>query len=232
MKSKNDTLPRKYGIILFQAFESLDVFGPLNALQMVSREYKMDLSLISSTNLEPVTTGPRTPSMNPMNSSFFQSVVPTHTVDNPPDDLDVLLVPGGLGTIAPDINSTVDYIRDVYPSLQYIITVCTGARLAARAGVLDGKRATTNKLSYNRVTPLGPEVNWVPAARWTHDGKVWTSSGVSAGIDVTLAFIEEVYSADVAEQVANWMEYERADGPGDDPFAGLNNLTTQNEFVS
>ena len=183
----------------------------------------MDLALISS-NLDPVSTKPRSPSMNPKNSTFFQSVVPTHTLEDAPD-LDVLIVPGGLGTRAPDLNTTIDYITATYPKLQYFLSVCTGAGLAARAGVLDGKRATTNKASWAGTIALGPKVKWVSRARWTVDGNVWTSSGISAGIDMTLAFIADIYGDDVATRLANSMEYERHLDSDWDPYASIFNVT-------
>jgi transcriptional regulator GlxA family with amidase domain len=220
---QTEALPKRYGMLLFQAFETLDVFGPLDALQILSRQYNMDLALISATP-DPVTTRPRAPSMNPKNSSFFQSVMPTHTLKNAPD-LDVLIIPGGLGTRAPDLQTTIDYIAATYPKLQYLITVCTGAGLAARAGVLDGKKATTNKASWAGTIALGPKVKWVSQARWTVDGNIWTSSGISASIDVTLAFIAHVYGDDVATGLANSMEYERHQDPSCDPFASIFNVT-------
>ena len=210
-------------MLLFPAFESLDVFGPLDALQMLSRQYQMDLALISQT-MDQVSTRPRSPSMNPKNSTFFQSVAPTHTLNNAPD-LDVLIVPGGLGTRAPDLNSTIEYIATTYPKLQYLITICTGSGLAAQAGVLDGKRATTNKASWKNIIPLGPKVKWVDQARWTVDGNIWTSSGISAGIDTTLAFIQHVYGEKVATGLADSMEYNWHRDPDWDPFAGIFNVT-------
>jgi transcriptional regulator GlxA family with amidase domain len=220
---KPDGLPKSYGMLLFPAFESLDVFGPLDALQTLSRSYKMDLALISST-LDPVTTKPRSLSMNPENSTFFQSVVPTHTLESAPP-LDVLIVPGGLGTRAPDLNSTIHWIAKTYPTLKYLITVCTGAGLAAQSGVLDGKKATTNKASWASTVKLGPKVHWVSHARWTVDGNIWTSSGISASIDVTLAFIDKVYGSNVAKELAYTMEYERHEDPSWDPFANYFNVT-------
>lgn len=83
------------------------------------------------------------------------------------------------------------------------------------------KKATSNKASWNEIVALGPHVNWIPTARWAVDGNIWTSAGVSAGIDVTLAFIEAVYGEESARTVANAMEYERHMDPGNDPFAGM-----------
>ena len=209
--------PTSYGVLLYRAFEPLDVFGPLTALQTTSRYHHMTLSLISAT-LDPVTTEPLTPRMNPQNSSFFQQVLPTHTLATAPP-LDVLLVPGGLGSRSPFLNDSIAFIADRFDSLQYLLTVCTGSMLAAKAGVLDGRRATANKASWNETVALGPAVNWVPTARWVEDGKVWTSSGVSAGIDLTLAFIEHIYGAENASTIADYMEFERAESSLDDPFA-------------
>lgn len=83
--------------------------------------------------------------------------MPTHTYDTAPTDIEVLIVPGGFGNRLPAAIPTVEYIRRVYPSLKYLITVCTGSGLAARAGVLDHKRATTNKFAFYETSKLGPK---------------------------------------------------------------------------
>lgn len=90
--------------------------------------------------------------------------------------------------------------------------------------MLDGKRATTNKMAWREITALGPRVEWVARARWVHDGKVWSSSGVSAGIDVAFAWIESVFGKEVAEKIAVGMEYERRRDASYDPFAELHGL--------
>lgn len=157
--------------------------------------------------------------------SIGQSIVPTHTFANAPE-LDVLLVPGGQGSrgSSPSILETIAFIRDSYPKLKYLITVCTGAGLAARAGVLDGRSATTNKKSWKDIIALRPEVNWIARARWVTDGNIWTSSGVSAGIDVTLAWIGEVFGEEMAQSIADTNEYTRHTNAHVDPFADLYGL--------
>lgn len=137
----------------------------------------MNLYLIAET-LDPVTSEPASAAMNSKNSSFWPMILPTHTFANTPE-LDVLFVPGGAGVRAPDVKNITDFIADRYPSLEYLITVCTGAGLAAKSGVLDGKRATTNKSAWSTVTAWGPNVNWIRQARWVVDGNIWTSAGVS-----------------------------------------------------
>ncbi|KAK0208048.1 class I glutamine amidotransferase-like protein [Desarmillaria ectypa] len=223
LAQSNESVPINYGIVVFPAFQALDVFGPLDALKMLSFAYSLNLSIIAET-LDPVTTKPRSSQMNPMNSNFSESIVPTHTFDYPPESLDVLIVPGGLGTHAPNLNATINYIAATYPSLQYLTTVCTGATLAARAGILDGKNATTNKKSWEWATSQGPNVNWIFHARWVVDGNIYSTSGVSAGIDGTFAFMEAVYGAEATESVANSMEYVRETNSSRDPFAELYGL--------
>ncbi|KAF5856233.1 hypothetical protein ETB97_007686 [Aspergillus alliaceus] len=174
----------------------------------------MTIYILSST-LDPVSTRPPQKA-----TATGQSILPTHTFASAPS-LDVLLIPGGLGTRFPTvaIEHAVNFVKSTHAHLKYIITVCTGTSLAARAGILDGKRATTNKMAWAEITALRPQVEWVPHARWVVDGNIWTSSGVSAGIDVTLAWVEEVFGVKVAEEIAQGMEYEWHRDPTHDPFA-------------
>lgn len=180
--------------------------------------FPMKLSILAET-LEPVST--KLPATN--GPDFGQSVNPTHTFASPPP-LDVLLIPGGLGALAPGIQNAIDFVGKVYPSLQYLITVCNGASIPARAGILDGKRATTNKMRYLIDTAQRPQVKWVAHARWVVDGNIWTSSGVSAGLDTVFAFIAAVYGEEASEKVSNILEYERHRDPSWDPYAELNGL--------
>jgi len=181
---------RSFGFIIYQGFDTLDVMGPLEALQTLARKVSIDVSFIGET-LDPVSPKPAV--MTPISQNAWQDVVPTHTYDNPPSDLEVLMVPGrrssgryqdisltqtgGAWSRNPDLNTTFDFLKDTYPELKYFFTACTGSYVAARSGLLDGKRATTNKAAYTSLTPLVPAVDWVPHARWVVDGNIWTTSG-------------------------------------------------------
>ncbi|KAH6622479.1 DJ-1/PfpI family protein [Boeremia exigua] len=209
--------PVNYGMVLFPGFQALDVFGPLDALNLLSRTNKMNLCIIGQ-SMDAISTKVANGELG--GSNFEQLVLPTHTFETAPA-LDVLIVPGGQGTRTPDAIYTIEFIKRMYPSLQYLITICTGSGLAARAGVLDGKRATTNKLSWDATVALRQEVDWIHKARWVQDGNIWTSSGISAGIDVTFAWIEAIYGHDIAENIANRMEYNRMTDSSKDPFADL-----------
>ena len=102
-----------------------------------------------------------------------------------------------------------------------VTSVCTGAAILARAGVLDGRRATGNKAFFQWVADQGPRVSWVREARWVVDGKFATSSGVSAGIDMALDLIARTAGTETAENLARAMEYEWHRDAGWDPFAKL-----------
>jgi len=73
------------------------------------------------------------------------------------------------------------FVQQRYPTLEYLASVCTGSGILANAGVLSGKRATTNKAAWAQVVSIGSNITWVPSARWVQDGNIWTSSGVAAG---------------------------------------------------
>jgi putative intracellular protease/amidase len=136
----------------------MDVFGPMEVFQALARQTHLELSMLART-LDDVTTETVNPSMNRFNSTFFPKFVPTHTyADNPP--IDVLVVPGGMAARSPDLGPELEYIRKVFPRLKYLITICTGAGIAAQSGVLDGRRATTNKSAWKGITAMGPKVKW------------------------------------------------------------------------
>ncbi|KAK2005472.1 DJ-1/PfpI family protein [Colletotrichum eremochloae] len=203
--------PKNWAVAIYDSFDTIDVFGPLNPLWYLAFSLQMNLALIAPT-LSPVWVQPADPALNKQNSSFWFS------------DIEVLLIPGGPGSVLGNVDEVIDFVKDTYPSLKYLITTCTGAGIAARAGVLDEKRATTNKKAWTTITAMGPKVEWVSPARWTVDGNVWTSSGVTSGLDLIFAFIEEVYGKDYAKGLQDTIEYVRAENACDDPFAAVNDV--------
>ncbi|KAJ6786984.1 hypothetical protein PWT90_04117 [Aphanocladium album] len=215
--------PKNFGFVLYDSFDVLDIAGSIEPLYLLSARHQLNLSLIAK-DMQAVYMRPATNESNPAHSYFQLSVNPTHTFANPPQDLDVLFVPGGGGERLGNITAAVDFVRTTYPKVKYLITVCTGAGVAARAGVLDGKRATTNKASWSQITPLGKGVQWTSPARWVVDGNIWTSSGVTAGIDLMFAFIEKFYGKDIAQRIQAVTEHKRTFDPCDDPFGAINNV--------
>ena len=148
----------------------------------------------------------------------------TTFTDAPP--LDILLIPGGFGT-RPELENTamMTFLKDRSSHAQVVSSVCTGSALLAKAGLLDGKKATSNKQLFALSTAISDQVEWIEAARWVEDGKFWTSSGVSAGMDMTLAIIAQRFGQDAAEIAANNAEYTWHRDADTDPFVSeLNSL--------
>jgi putative intracellular protease/amidase len=148
----------------------------------------MTIAIIAS-EAGPVTTLPPPHVMMagkpPVDLSYMlrTSLVATHSFRDAPA-LDVLLVPGGVGNMAleqANNTSVEDFIARRFDQVDYLLSVCTGSVSLAKSGVLAGHKATTNKASWEWATSHGENISWVPTARWTQDGKIWTSSGVAAG---------------------------------------------------
>jgi transcriptional regulator GlxA family with amidase domain len=151
-------------------------------------------------------------------------IVATHTFEDAPH-LDVIVVPGGVGYFhLIEENNTVmeDFLVRRAPEADYLVSVCSGATVLARAGLLKGRRATTNKKLWWWTTDInhGSNITWVPSARWVDDGNIWTSSGVAAGIDMMWAFLRHLYGP-LVDQVMNTMEYTPHTDPDWDPFSVL-----------
>ncbi|KAI0447259.1 class I glutamine amidotransferase-like protein [Xylaria telfairii] len=213
MASQTKLPPTKFGVVIFPGFQALDAFGPLDTINNLSRITPLEFVTLAAT-LDPVNTRVPAP------GRVGQNIVPTHTFDNCPEDLEVLLVPGGYGARDPAITTPiVEFLKRIFPKLRFLLTVCTGSAIVAMSGLLDGRRATSNKKSWEWAISQGPAVNWVRQARWVVDGNVWTSSGVSAGIDLMFAFIEDQYGEEVAKDLARTAEYVRNTDSTSDPFA-------------
>ena len=198
------TVKCSIGIVLFQDFEILDVFGPIEMFGMYPENF--EIRLVAEQDGEVASAqGPR-------------SVI-DHTFS---DDIhyDVLLVPGGQGTRR-EVNNLVmlDWLAERSAKAQYVTSVCTGSAVLAKAGILDGIRATSNKMNFDWVVTQGPNVEWVREARWVEDGIYFTSSGVSAGMDMSLALIAKILGREAADKAALWAEYDWHKDSAWDPFA-------------
>ncbi len=197
------------GTLLFPGFELLDVFGPLEMFGALPDSYRLEMVAERP--------GPVASNQGP------QAVADVALAEAKP--YDIFLIPGGRGTRREVDNKVlVDWVRAHAESSTVVATVCTGAALLARTGLLDGRKATSNKAAFRWVMQQGPNVLWQPRARWVVDGKYFSSSGVSAGIDMALALIASLNGEETAERVATGAEYRWNRDPDDDPFAALYDL--------
>ncbi|MEO0795534.1 MAG: DJ-1/PfpI family protein [Verrucomicrobiota bacterium] len=193
------------GMVVFPEFELLDVFGPLEFLGNYPADFQL-IILGESTGAVPSIQGP--------------SIVAESALSETPE-VGILMVPGGIGSRKFVNNSeALKEIHRLATVARYVCSICTGAGILARAGLLNNKRATTNKLAYTWATSQGPSTKWIPHARWVQDGNTWTSAGVSAGMDMTLALIAEIHGSERAQEAAIYAEYTWNNDPNMDPFAG------------
>lgn len=102
---------------------------------------------------------------------------------------------------------------------KYCLSVCTGSALLAKTGLLNNKKATSNKKAFEWVKSINANVLWIEKARWVVDQKYYTSSGVSAGIDMVLGFVAERFGMIEAKKIAENIEYIWNSDPNNDPFA-------------
>jgi transcriptional regulator GlxA family with amidase domain len=197
------------GIVLFEGFELLDVFGPVELLAQLPQHFALDLL---------------GPAPGPVTSAQGVAVVADHAyADAPP--CDVVLVPGGIGTrrLVED-QGWLKWLREWAGPSDLVTSVCTGSGVLAAAGLLEGFRATSNKRAFAWASSQGNDVTWVPEARWVEDRGRWTSSGVAAGMDMTLALIARLHGDAVATETADRVEYDWHRDPAWDPFAAKNGL--------
>lgn len=201
---------RTVGALIYPNFELLDLFGPLEVLGWYCDEFRI------------VLVGPR-------RGAVPSNMGPSAQADVAMDegaDFDVLLVPGGWGRSIPvDTAALTPWLGRAARRADYVLSVCTGSALLALTGFLDGRAATTNKALFHWVAEKRPEVDWRPSARWVRDGRLFTSSGVSAGIDMALAALADMVGEERAEAAATGCEYQWHRDADADPFAARHGLS-------
>ncbi len=193
----------RLGAVLYEDFELLDAYGPLEMFGCLAEDIE---TVVIAEQKGPVksTGGPKT-------------LAEYDFTDAPA--LDLLLLPGGIGTLpALDNQNLLRFLRERCPDIPINMSVCSGSAIFAKAGLLDGLRATSNKMFFSLASSQSDKVEWVEKARWVDAGQYVTSSGVSAGTDMSLAVIERLFGAERAQQVAAFTEYQWHTDADSDPF--------------
>ena len=182
------------GIVIFPEVEELDFVGPWEIISMwsVHAEGPEQRFIVAQSN-EPVTC------------AKGLTVVPSVSFAQCPP-LDILVVPGGQGTRKEtDNESLISFISQQGKRCKAVLSVCTGSFLLHRAGLLNGKRATTHWNSLDRLKALGDVT--VAEDRFVEDGNIWSSAGVSAGTDMMLAFVASYAGEEAAAITQAAAEY-------------------------
>ncbi|HEX2947570.1 MAG TPA: DJ-1/PfpI family protein [Clostridia bacterium] len=192
----------KFNVILFNGFETLDAFGPVEVIGLLGKFYQ--LGYYSE------------------KGGIVRSIQGIGVETLPMSDIEkdgIIMIPGGFGART-EVNNAefIEGIKELAENSRFVLTVCTGSALLAKTGLLKNRRATSNKMSFEWAASQDPEVKWVRRARWTQDGKYYTSSGISAGIDMALGFVSDMISPEAAEKVACGIEYIWNRDRDSDPF--------------
>jgi putative intracellular protease/amidase len=191
------------GVVLYPGFEVLDVFGPV---EMWANVPDFQVVMIAEKG-------------GLVRSAQGAQVMADYDFDGAPK-LDVMMVPGGVGTRAELENPVfLNFLRRQDKTTEFTTSVCSGSALLAKAGLLKGRKATSNKAFFSLATSQDASVDWRKEARWVEDGKFFTSSGVSAGTDMALGLVARIYGKDQARRLARSLEYQWSEDADNDPFA-------------
>jgi cyclohexyl-isocyanide hydratase len=217
------------GFVIFPGITQLDFTGPFEVLSRLGTPPSISVpSKFSQSSVHVVAK-----TLRPVFSDRGLGIMPTSTFADAPS-LDLICVPGGAGVAeALDDEETVDFIRRQGRQARYVTSVCTGAFLLGAAGLLKGRRAATH-WAYVDLLPLAGATH--EKARIVRDGNVFTSGGVSSGIDFAFSVVAELAGPEVAEAIQLAVEYDPAPpfdaGHPDKASAAATALMTQrNEKV-
>jgi transcriptional regulator GlxA family with amidase domain len=189
--------PLTVAIVVFDDVETLDFAAPFEV-------FSLGGTRIVPGSLDVVTVGWK-PTVRAYNGL---TVLPT--IVGPPDrDVDVLVLPGGLG-VEPTLAKEPELVRWILTAAgaaSWVMSICSGALFLASAGLLRGRSANTHPSDYEALRRMDPSVHIAHEKRFVRDGKYVTSAGISAGIDSSLYLLSELVGGDAARRTAEWMEY-------------------------
>lgn len=190
--------PLTIGIVLFGDAEELDWTGPYEVFGMATQSIETARVVTIAESLEPV------------RCANGLRVLPDHDFSNAPE-LDVLLVPGGIGTRTERDNPAMTgWLAKTATGCQWVTSVCTGALLLHEAGLTTGKRVTTHWAFVEQLRKDAPKTTVLADVRYVRDGNVVTAAGVSAGIDMSLWLVGQIWNIEHARNTQRFMEYDPA----------------------
>ncbi|MBP2832649.1 DJ-1/PfpI family protein [Aquimarina sp. U1-2] len=188
---------RNVGILIFDNAEVLDFAGPFEVLSVTSELNNFELFNVFTV----------AENRNPISAVNGLSVNPKYDYKNSPD-IDILIISGGFGVRQQIKNeNTLNWIRNVHQKTEYTISICSGAMLLAALGLLDDKPYCTHHQVYDDIIEMVPTGIPQKDKRFVEVDKMYTSGGISAGIDVSFHIVEKMYEAQIAQKTARYMEY-------------------------
>ncbi|MBV9928101.1 MAG: DJ-1/PfpI family protein [Acidobacteria bacterium] len=189
---------KNVAILIFDEVEVLDFCGPFEVFSVAGRRSGLDPFHVYTVARE----------SRPVLARNGLSVNPAHTLGDCPRP-DVLVVPGGYGTRREMHNEALtDWIAERAKDVELLLSVCTGALLLAKAGLLEGLSATTHHGALGLLKEVAPNTEVLESERVVDNGKVIVSAGISAGIDMSLYAVGRLLGVEHAEETARYMEYD------------------------
>lgn len=194
-------MTRKILILGYPGIQALDVFGPSEVFATASLARAAAGGGDGGYQIAVVSAGG-----GPIATSSGLAIA-TAALPDPTEAVDTVVLPGGIGVHAARTDAaTVQWIRAAAAHARRVVSVCTGAFLAAQAGLLDGCRATTHWASADALAREFPAVTVDPEPIFVRSSEtVWTAAGVTAGVDLALALVEDDHSTELAQTVARWL---------------------------
>jgi transcriptional regulator GlxA family with amidase domain len=190
---------RNVAILIFNDVEVLDFAGPYEVFAVTDELHNHSLFNV-------YTVAKKKSAIQAKNKL---SINPAYGISDCPKP-DILVIPGGDGTTTLLENKVVlEWIQQTAQKAELILSVCTGSLLLAKAGILEGLRATTHHTAFDRLAALAPHTKIVSNRNYVDNGSVVTSAGVSTGIDMCLFVVGNIVGEDVAAKTAENMEYSR-----------------------
>lgn len=196
-------MKRNVAILIFDEIEVLDFAGPFEVFGVTDGLQGGDTFNVFTLSTSPGTVRARN----------GLKVVPNHTLEDCPP-VHVLVIPGGIGT-RPLLHqpALLEWLRIKAKHAELVMSVCTGALVLAKAGLLDGLRVTTHHDSLDLLRELAPTATVDPSKRFHDNGKIITSAGISAGIDCSLHVVGRLLGEAAAIATAEHMEYRMEEQP-------------------
>jgi transcriptional regulator GlxA family with amidase domain len=196
------------GIYIFNDVEVLDFAGPFEVFSVASRAW----SRLHPNSEPPFNVFTIGETQQPVKARGGLMVTPQLACNDHPK-IDVLLIPGGVVTAELKKPTVVAWISKQGQQAQLVASVCTGAFLIGKAGILAGKSATTHWEDIADLRSFLPDTNVVEDRRWVDEGRVVTSAGISAGLDMSLYLVARLIDKELAIQTARRMDYEWREKP-------------------
>ena len=204
---------RLVGVFLYEDFEPLDVWGFVEAFS-IARFLGTGYSNAPAVPFKVVFVAKEVKPVRSFNGP--QAMPDLDIAQAAQEHFDVLMVPGGYGTWAlVDDEEVLAWLAQMDGHVGIMASVCTGAAMLAKLGLLDGKPAATNHGAFGWVSQFGPAVLWDSVARWVDAGHYVTSAGVSAGTDMAFHLVSRLAGRAVAENAARAAEYDWHRDPGE-----------------